>query len=279
MSEDNDVLLDRDGAFTTITMNRPRRRNALSRGFLLALTDAFREVGATDARGVILAANGPVFSAGHDFADMAGASHADVRDLLRVCTGLMRTMQSIPQVVVARVHGLATAAGCQLAASCDLAVAAESAGFAAPGGKGGWFCHTPLVAIAHNVGRKRAAEMALTGEVFSAATAAEWGLINYAVPDDELDKATRELLERATQGSPPQQGPGQAGHVRPVRPPGTGLLRLRDRGHGRLKPNPRGPRGHDRLPGKAPPTLARLAHRQAPAHPNREAPPTPTTRG
>ncbi|SPT62980.1 enoyl-CoA hydratase-related protein [Actinomadura madurae] len=209
MSEDNDVLLDRDGAFTTITMNRPRRRNALSRGFLLALTDAFREVGATDARGVILAANGPVFSAGHDFADMAGASHADVRDLLRVCTGLMQTMQSIPQVVVARVHGLATAAGCQLAASCDLAVAAESAGFAAPGGKGGWFCHTPLVAIAHNIGRKRAAEMALTGEVFSAATAAEWGLINYAVPDDELDKATRELLERATQGSPRSKALGK----------------------------------------------------------------------
>jgi enoyl-CoA hydratase/carnithine racemase len=201
MSEDDDVLLHRDGPFTTITMNRPRRRNALSRTFLLQLTDAFREAGATDARGVILAANGPVFSAGHDFADMAGASHADVRDLLMVCTELMRTIQSIPQVVVARVHGLATAAGCQLAASCDLAVAAESAGFAAPGGKGGWFCHTPLVAISHNIGRKRAAEMALTGEVFDARTAAEWGLINYAVPDDELDKATQDLLERATRGS------------------------------------------------------------------------------
>jgi enoyl-CoA hydratase/carnithine racemase len=201
MSEDDDVLLHRDGPFTTITMNRPRRRNALSRTFLLQLTDAFREAGATDARGVILAANGPVFSAGHDFGDMAGASHADVRDLLMVCTELMRTIQSIPQVVVARVHGLATAAGCQLAASCDLAVAAESAGFAAPGGKGGWFCHTPLVAISHNIGRKRAAEMALTGEVFDARTAAEWGLINYAVPDDELDKATQDLLERATRGS------------------------------------------------------------------------------
>src|SRR5690606_18676280 len=209
MSEDDDVLLRRDGAFTTITMNRPRRRNALSRAFLLALTDAFREVAETDARGVILAANGPVFSAGHDFADMAGASHADVRDLLRVCTELMRTIQSVPQVVVARVHGLATAAGCQLVASCDLAVAAESAGFAAPGGKGGWFCHTPLVAIARNVGRKRAAEMALTGEVFDAATAAEWGLLNYAGPDDALDKAVHDLLQRATQGSPRSKALGK----------------------------------------------------------------------
>ena len=206
---DNDVLLHREGPFTTITMNRPRRRNALSRDFLLALTGAFRETAATDARGVVLAANGPVFSAGHDFADMAGAAHADVRDLLRVCTELMRTIQSVPQVVVARVHGLATAAGCQLAASCDLAVAAESAGFAAPGGKGGWFCHTPLVAIAHNIGRKRAAEMALTGEVFDAVTAADWGLINYAVPDDDLDKATHDLLQRATQGSPRSKALGK----------------------------------------------------------------------
>ncbi|MFA1547361.1 enoyl-CoA hydratase-related protein [Actinomadura chokoriensis] len=209
MSDDKDVLLHRDGPFTTITMNRPRRRNALSRTFLEELTDTFGQVGATDARGVIFAANGPVFSAGHDFADMAGASHADVRELLQVCADLMRTIQSVPQVVVARVHGLATAAGCQLVASCDLAVAAESAGFAAPGGKGGWFCHTPLVAISHNIGRKRAAEMALTGEVFDARTAADWGLINYAVPDDELDKAARDLLERATQGSPRSKALGK----------------------------------------------------------------------
>ncbi|TDD61965.1 enoyl-CoA hydratase-related protein [Actinomadura rubrisoli] len=209
MSEASDVLVQRDGAFTTITLNRPRRRNALSRAFLLQLTGAFREVAATDARGVILAANGPVFSAGHDFGDMAGASHADVRDLLRTCTDLVGTIQSVPQVVIARVHALATAAGCQLVAGCDLAVAAESAGFAAPGGKGGWFCHTPLVAISRNVGRKRAAEMALTGDIVDAATAAAWGLINYAVPDDELDKAVHDLLQRATQGSPRSKSLGK----------------------------------------------------------------------
>ncbi|CNF92613.1 enoyl-CoA hydratase/isomerase [Mycobacterium tuberculosis] len=209
MSEDKNVLLDRDGPFTTITMNRPKRRNALSRTFLGELADAFRRTADTDALGIILAANGPVFSAGHDFADMAGASHTDVRDLLQVCTDLMQTIQSVPQVVVARVHGLATAAGCQLVASCDLAVAGESAGFAAPGGKGGWFCHTPLVAISHNIGRKRAAEMALTGEIVDAATAADWGLINYAVPDADLDKAARDLLARATQGSPRSKALGK----------------------------------------------------------------------
>jgi enoyl-CoA hydratase/carnithine racemase len=197
----SDVLVQPDGAFTTITMNRPQRRNALSREFLLALTEAFGEVAATGARGIILAANGPVFSAGHDFADMAGASHADVRSLLQTCTDLMRAIQSAPQVVVARVHALATAAGCQLVAGCDLAVAAESAGFAAPGGKGGWFCHTPMVPVSRNVGRKRAMEMALTGDAIDARTAAEWGLVNYAVPDGELEKATVELLERATRGS------------------------------------------------------------------------------
>ena len=124
-----------------------------------------------------------------------------MRSLLQLCTELMQTIQEVPQVVVARVHALATAAGCQLVASCDLAVAAESAGFAAPGGKGGWFCHTPMVAIARNVGRKRAMELALTGDVIDAATALDWGLVNRVVPDDELDAAVDDLLARATRGS------------------------------------------------------------------------------
>lgn len=205
----SDVLVQRDGPMTTITMNRPQRRNALSREFLLALTEAFREVGRTDALGIVLAANGPVFSAGHDFADMAGASHADVRSLLQTCTELMQTIQSVPQIVVARVHALATAAGCQLAATCDLIVAAETAGFATPGGKGGWFCHTPMVAVSHNIGRKRAMEMALAGDIVDAGTAYEWGLVNRVVPEAELEKATRDLLERATQGSPRSKALGK----------------------------------------------------------------------
>lgn len=196
-----DVLVKSEERFTTITMNRPERRNALSLGLMTELTEAFRVAGDSDARGVILAANGPVFSAGHDFADLAGADEAALRDLLVACTDLMTTMQAIPQPVVARVHGLATAAGCQLVATADLAVAADTAAFAAPGGKGGWFCHTPLVAIGRNVGRKRALELGLTGDTIDARTAAEWGLVNRAVPAAELDDATVDLLGRATRGS------------------------------------------------------------------------------
>lgn len=198
---EHDVLTDRDGDFATITMNRPQRRNALSTQMLHALAEAFDEVGASDALGIVLAANGPVFSAGHDFADVAAADHATVRTMLRTCTELMTLIQRVPQPVVARVQGLATAAGCQLVATCDLAVAGESAGFAAPGGKGGWFCHTPMVAIARNVGRKRAFEMAMSGDVVDAHTAAEWGLVNAVVPDAQLDSAVQDLLERVTRGS------------------------------------------------------------------------------
>jgi enoyl-CoA hydratase/carnithine racemase len=113
----------------------------------------------------------------------------------------MTLLQEIPQPVVARVHGLATAAGCQLVASADLAVAAESARFALPGGQGGWFCHTPSVAVARNVGRKRAMELALSGDPIDAHTAADWGLVNRVVPDQQLDEAVHDLLDRVTRGS------------------------------------------------------------------------------
>jgi enoyl-CoA hydratase/carnithine racemase len=195
------VLVEQSGEFATITMNRPQRRNALSLQHMRELIAAFTQVGDGDALGVVLAGNGPVFSAGHDFADVAGASLAQVRTLLSTCTELMTLMQQVPQPVVARVHGLATAAGCQLVASADLAVASEDAGFAAPGGKGGWFCHTPMVAVARNVGRKRAAELALSGDVIDAATALDWGLVNRVVPAVQLDSAVQDLLERVTLGS------------------------------------------------------------------------------
>jgi enoyl-CoA hydratase/carnithine racemase len=190
-------------------MNRPDRRNALSLGHMRELTRAFADAGDSDALGVILAGRGPVFSAGHDFADMAGADLADMRALLRTCTALMTTMQDIPQPVVARVHALATAAGCQLVATADLAVAADSAGFATPGGKAGWFCTTPMVAVGRAVGRKRALEMALTGDVIDAATAAEWGLVNRVVPGADLEAATADLLRRATRGSALSKGIGK----------------------------------------------------------------------
>jgi enoyl-CoA hydratase/carnithine racemase len=199
----------RDGETVRITMNRPSRRNSLSEEHLRELTAAFGEAGASDATGIVLGANGPVFSAGHDFGDVASRDVVGVRDLLNICTTLMQTIQSVPQVVIARVHALATAAGCQLVATCDLAVAAESAGFALPGGKGGWFCHTPAVPVARNIGRKRLMELALTGDAISASTAAEWGLINYVVPDDELDRAVDQLLARATRGSRTSKGIGK----------------------------------------------------------------------
>jgi enoyl-CoA hydratase/carnithine racemase len=195
------LLVDRDADTVTITLDRPEKRNALALDVMVELTGALRQAGESGALAVVLAANGPVFSAGHNFGDMLGAELDEARRLFEVCTEMMDTVQSIPQPVVARVHALATAAGCQLVASCDLAVAADSAAFAIPGGKGGLFCHTPLVAVARNVGRKRALEMALTGDPIDARTAAEWGLVNRAVPDDELDAAVADLVARVTRGS------------------------------------------------------------------------------
>jgi enoyl-CoA hydratase/carnithine racemase len=201
MTSDGAPRTERDGDTARVTMTRGPKRNALSREHLTQLLAAVTAAGESDATGIVLAGEGPVFSAGHDFADVAGRPVTEVRSLLALCTELMETLQSVPQVVIARVHALATAAGCQLVASCDLAVAAESAGFAAPGGKGGWFCHTPMVAIARNVGRKRAMELALTGDVIDARTALDWGLVNRVVPDDELDAAVADLMARATRGS------------------------------------------------------------------------------
>src|SRR5579883_527866 len=203
------ILLEFEGDFATITMNNPKRRNALSLKHMLELTDAFRRVGDSGARGVTLAANGPVFSAGHDFADMVGQDLIAMRKLLRVCTTLMETIQEIPQPVLARVHAVATAAGCQLVATCDLAVASTSAGFATPGGKGGWFCTTPMVALSRNIGRKRALEMLLTGDTIDARTAYEWGLVNRVVEPERLEEEALRLLEAATRGSWLSKGIGK----------------------------------------------------------------------
>ncbi|MET0236381.1 MAG: enoyl-CoA hydratase-related protein [Kibdelosporangium sp.] len=201
MTDYEHILVKAEGDTVRITMNRAARRNSLSFPHLTELLAAFQAAGDTDATGIVLAGAGPVFSAGHDFGDVAARDLVGVRSLLKLCTELMRTIESVPQVVIARVHGLATAAGCQLVASCDLAVAAASAGFALPGGKGGWFCHTPAVPVARSVGRKRLMEMVLTGDVIAAETAAGWGLVNAVVPDDELDDAVNSLLARATRGS------------------------------------------------------------------------------
>ncbi|MFC4943874.1 enoyl-CoA hydratase-related protein [Pseudonocardia sp. GCM10023141] len=209
MADYEHLLVKAEGDTIRITMNRPERRNSLSEGHLSELLDAFETAGRSDATGIVLGAEGKAFSAGHDFADVAARDLGGVRELLRLCTQVMRTIQDVPQVVVARVQAIATAAGCQLVATCDLAVAAESATFALPGGKGGWFCHTPAVPVARNVGRKRLMELALTGDPIDAATAVEWGLVNYAVPDDQLDAKVDALLARATRGSRFSKGVGK----------------------------------------------------------------------
>lgn len=203
------ISVSRSGSVATVTLDNAAKRNALALDVMLEVTDALKEIARSDALGVILAADGPVFSAGHNFGDMEGVSFDEARDLLEVCTTMMNTIQQMPQVVIARVHALATAAGCQLVASCDLAIAAETAGFALPGGKGGLFCHTPLVAVARQIGRKRALEMAMTGDVVDAATAVDWGLINRAVPEAELDEAVNDLMTRATRGSAASKAMGK----------------------------------------------------------------------
>jgi enoyl-CoA hydratase/carnithine racemase len=225
MTDLSHLLVDRQGPIVTVTLNRPEQRNALSLPLMLELTEVLQQIGNSDARGVILAANGPVFSAGHHFADMADHSHAEVRDLFRICTEMMDLLQALPQPVVARVHGLATAAGCQLVATCDLAVAGESASFALPGGKGALFCHTPLVAVARNLGRKRALELAMTGDPIDARTAADWGLINRVVPDDQLEAATLDLITRATRGAPESKASGKQAYYRQMEMPQLGAYR------------------------------------------------------
>jgi len=191
----------RDGDVFTITLTAPERRNPLSTTTLRELGKALDEAAGSDALAVVIASTGTVWSTGHDLKEMSTLDEPGLRELFETCTSVMRRIETMPQPVIAKVHALATAAGCQLVASCDLAVAGESARFAAPGGKGGLFCHTPMVAIARNVGRKRAMELALSGDEIDAATAADWGLVNRVVPDDELDAAVDDLLRRVTRGS------------------------------------------------------------------------------
>jgi len=204
------ILVERDAGLATITMNRPERRNALSEAFMTELQAALRDVGGhPDVRAIVLTATGPVFSAGHDFGDMVERDLDGMRRLLTVCRDLMLAIQRTPQPVVAGVQGMATAAGCQLVASCDLAVALEEATFATPGGKGGWFCMTPMVAVARAIGRKRALEMLFTGEPIDARTALAWGLVNRVVSRDRLREETEMLARAASRGSPAAKALGK----------------------------------------------------------------------
>ncbi|HEY1340515.1 MAG TPA: enoyl-CoA hydratase [Bryobacteraceae bacterium] len=191
-----------EGNIAVVTLNRPQRRNALSLELMLELTRALDEIGRDGKiRAVILAAAGKVFCSGHDLAEMTGRDINEYRRVFDVCTELMTKIQAIPQPVIAEVQGIATAAGCQLVATCDLAVAAEEAAFATPGVKIGLFCTTPMVALTRAVGRKRALQMLMTGELVDARTAADWGLINQAVPLAELWPASRRMAAKVAEAS------------------------------------------------------------------------------
>jgi enoyl-CoA hydratase/carnithine racemase len=192
-----------DGAAARVVLNRPERRNALSLGLMEEVIAALREVSLDpDTRAIVIEGAGPAFSAGHDLSEMIDREEAFLAELFDRCTVMMQTIAELPQPVIAKVHGIATAAGCQLVAACDLAVAAEGTRFATPGVSIGLFCSTPMVAVSRAVGRKRAMQMLLTGEPIDARTALDWGLINRVVPADELESAVLELVQALARSSP-----------------------------------------------------------------------------
>lgn len=196
------ILLDQEPPLAYITLNRPKQRNAMSLELMEEVISALQRIGKDNKTSVVvIRGNGPVFCAGHDIAEMR---HQDIhffRRLFAVCCDLMETIQQMPQPVIAQVHGVATAAGCQLVATCDLAIASDSAWFATPGVKIGLFCSTPGVAVGRAVSRKKAMEMLLIGDPVPAVEAVTMGLINKVVPGDQLELEVRKLAEKITDSS------------------------------------------------------------------------------
>jgi enoyl-CoA hydratase/carnithine racemase len=204
------VLVEREGVTARVTLNRPERRNALSLELMEEVIAALEAVGSEpEVRAIVIEGAGPAFSAGHDLSEMVGQGLPFYQRLFDVCTVMMETIHRVPQPVIAKVHGVATAAGCQLVAACDLAVAAADARFATPGVKIGLFCSTPMVPLSRAIGRKRALEMLLTGDLVDAESAREWGLVNHVVPAEQLDGAVAELIAKIARSSPLTVGIGK----------------------------------------------------------------------
>ena len=200
--QDSDILLSDldDHGILRLTLNDSRRRNALSEAMLTRLAAAFADAADKAAvRVVVLAANGPAFCAGHDLKELtAGRAASDggrayFTKIMTMCSGVMQAIITCPKPVIAEVTGVATAAGCQLVASCDLAIAASTASFSTPGVHIGLFCSTPMVALSRNVSNKHAMDMLLTGDMTSAARAAELGLVNRPVVPEAVTAATMEM--------------------------------------------------------------------------------------
>ena len=205
------LSVERVGVVAVVTMRRPEKRNALSLGTMrelgAALADLDRDA---DVRAVILAGDGPAFSAGHDLRELRSRTEAEYVEIFDECVRLMSRVQSIRQPVIAEVNTVATAAGCQLVATCDLAVASTRARFATPGVRIGLFCSTPMVALSRAIGQKRAMEMLLTGEMIDANTALQWGLVNRVVDPEELRATTLELAAKIAEASGEIVGIGKA---------------------------------------------------------------------
>ena len=192
------------GALLTLSLNRGEHFNPLSQSMISALEKVFDEVAEDPSiRVIVLRGEGRGFCAGHDLKEMRTLAEdpTSQRRLFESCNRMMLKMTQLPQPVIARVHGIATAAGCQLVSMCDLAIASDSARFALPGVNIGVFCSTPAVGVARNIGRKRSMEMLLTGDAIGAATALEWGLINRAVPSEQLDAEVQRFADRILERS------------------------------------------------------------------------------
>lgn len=199
------VLVREDqGGIATLRLNRPQQLNALSEALLGALQEELDRIGRQpEVRCVVLAGAGSAFCAGHDLGEMQARRALDYyQALFRLCSSFMRSIRTLPVPVIARVHGIATAAGCQLVGACDLAIAADAARFAVSGINVGLFCSTPSVALSRNVATKRSFDMLVTGRFIDARTAADWGLINEAVPESELDVAVARKCGEILRKSP-----------------------------------------------------------------------------
>lgn len=191
-----ELVVSIDAGVATLSLNRPQRRHALSRSLLQALYESLLEIREDrSVRCVVIASSGPVFSSGHDLGEMQGRTEDEYQQLFSTCADVMQLIRQLPQPVIARVQGFATAAGCQLVAACDLAVACDTAQFATPGVKIGLFCTTPMVPLVRNIAPKVAMEMLLTGNPISADRALQAGLVNAVVPEDQLDAKLAEYTQ------------------------------------------------------------------------------------
>jgi enoyl-CoA hydratase/carnithine racemase len=200
--EYKDITLETNGDIAVLSLNSPKTINALSRNVISEVTSALTSIGNGDAKVLVLKANGKHYCSGHNLTEMVDGSLLDYKAIFENCSAMMQLIHRIPQIVIAQIHGVATAAGCQLAATCDLAVADETARFGTPGVKIGLFCTTPMVALSRAVGRKLALEMLLTGRLISAQEALLHGLINKVVPEADLEAATMEMANNVAKASP-----------------------------------------------------------------------------